>query len=396
MQTESDSPRIFSPLFIHVFILNFITLLGYMVLSLVPPYLTDKGATKLFVGFFMNTPALSLLLFVLIFSRFTNLFDRKKFLVGGNILFFLCHIAMYFLAENIWLLLFLRMVSSISFAFGFSMHMSLVYDVLPASRRAGGIAFFGISGLLASPLGSRLAEFCIDMGQTRWLFLVAGGCGLTAAFVALALKQPKQEQHAPDSIPLTVWGILSRRTLFFLIVVSVIFGGIFSIFVTFIPDYTNLVLGSANLSSFFIPYAGMAITSRLLFAGIMHRFSAVKLVRFALFLSVIAMGFMVKIYSIWQISAIGLLYGLAHAILFPCLSATFINQSGPAEKAVYNSAYLSLLMSGQILFPALLGMVADAVGYFLPGWEFQLLFAGMTIIIAAGFFLSFYITAGEE
>ncbi|MEJ2664612.1 MAG: MFS transporter, partial [Spirochaetia bacterium] len=331
------------------------------------------------IGFFMNSTGIMLILFVIVMKRLLSKITRKHLLLGGFLLSLGAVLGMYFYTDNLGLLLVFRFVSGTAFALGFTLLFSYIYDILRPELRRGGAAIYGISGLLASPLGSLLSEYVYNSFGPSYLFLLSAGFIVLALFLMLFLKSEGpfkgiSRSHNIISI-LNKKGI--KRTAYF----AMLLGGAYGVFVSFIPLASELKLGRANISLFFMAYALIAVTIRLLIFSRVDNIPSRLLYFIAFSAQCAAMILLIFLNSFTMLFAIGLVYGIGHAILFPTLSASFVGYSKGEERIVFNSIFLAYYTAGLLFFPTLMGFGGDLL-------TTDTIFVCMCVVLISGIVLN--------
>ncbi len=363
---------IFQPAFLIIFLLNFLFFTSHASLNLLPPYLSDLGASKGFIGFFMNVNSLTLVLFVIFFSSKIGRINIKHILLSGFILQLISLIAMYFFPGDLLMLLFFRSMASFSYAFGFTLNSLLAFEILPKGSRVSGIAFYGISGVIANPAGSYLGELALKFHHPRYLFLLGAlFCIASIIIVPFIHEQKRSEGHNR-----TFFSVLRQKELIILMAASIILGGAWSTLSTFIPNLSKERLGIANISSYFISLSVIAILSRFFFSGFIDRLSKKILIIFSLSLMAVAMAFTASLFSFWQLYITGIIYGIAHSILYPVLNTAYVESGGENDKLIMNNSFLAFYTFGNVGISSLLGIIGDYFGT-------MAIFIGMAILAAS-------------
>jgi MFS family permease len=327
----------------------------------------------------MNSTGIMLILFVILMKPLLSIIKRKHLLLGGFLLSLAAVLGMYFFYNDLVILLALRFISGAAFALGFTLLFSYIYDILRPQLRRGGAAIYGISGLLASPVGSLLSEYVYNCYGPRYLFLLSSGFMLLALLLMGFLTSEKPFKGISQSYNLIT--ILNKRRIKKTAYFSVLLGGAYGVFVSFIPLSSELKLGRANISLFFIAYALIAVTIRLLIFSRVDNVSSRLLFFIAFGAQLLAMFLLIFLNSFFMLFIIGLVYGVGHAILFPTLSAMFVGYAKGEERIVFNNIFLAYYTAGLLFFPTLMGIGGDLV-------TTDAIFAFMCVILLSGIVLN--------
>ena len=68
-----------------------------------------------------------------------------------------------------------------------------------------------------------------------------------------------------------------------------------------------------------------------------------------------------------QVAMVGVLYGVAHSIVYPLLSSTVVQKSLPRDTYLVNSVYIVSYIFGSIVISTIVGRIGDIWG---EGWIF--------------------------
>lgn len=347
-------------LFFLVFIENFLFLSSQSMLSMLPPYLESLGASKGYVGLFSSANALVMVLALAFFGRAVAAASRRRALVLGFALYAASMAAFYFLPADLTLMLALRLAGTVSWVFAYTINMNVVYDLVPARRRLGMIAFFGISGLLTNPVGALLGEWIEGRFGPRYLFPAAGAFALLALALSAAFRGI--EGRAEAGPPLRFRDVASRKDLRSVFAIAFLFGACFAVYQTFLPGLTRERLGFANLSAFFVPFTAISVALRFLVRPIFEKLRRRTLLLAGFITVALSFALVLLADSVPLFAAVGLLYGIGHSLLFPLISTIFVDAGGDAQKAAYNNAFVMLITLGSLVLAPALGVLGDLAG----------------------------------
>lgn len=339
-----------------LFVENFFFFSSHAALNSLPVYFSQLGLSHAFTGFFMNIHVFGLVVFVVFFSQFTERIGKKRMILFSYTLAFFAFVFMFFFSTDLVGLVVFRLVSSLSYAVGFTVNAALAFDILPPEKRSGGIALFGVSGILSNPFCSFLGGYVFHFSPA-FLFLLAALFTLLAIGVSFFL--PEKTYLFQDTRVKHFFHVLKRRHLWLYFFLAVVLGGAFSSLATFIPQQTLERFGVSLLTEYFGAYSFMAIVCRFLFAPWLDRISGEKLLFAGFFLAGLAMLNTAFVYLPWQVLVTGMLYGLAHTILYPVLSAFVVKKSQEVEKYTTNSAFIGFYTLGGLVISSVLGVIGD-------------------------------------
>jgi predicted MFS family arabinose efflux permease len=345
--------------FVSLFVQNFLVFAGISVFNVIPDHLASLGASKTYIGFYMNLTALALVLLVIPLSRFSDRLGRKRLMIAGYATALASAGLSFFFAGDLVALALLRVPGTLLFCVVFTIQTTEAFRLIPRERRISGMAIYGTSGLVANPVASFIAERTLDGPGARWLFAVVFGFHALAMILALAYRFHEPGEDAERGPFLALLGRAELAPLFAL---TFMLGGAFSVFSTFLANLTRERLGEVTVSLFFASFSVVAVFIRLFLGPFIERRKAGNLTAVC-YTSIAASFFMAfGLRSAGALVPIGILYGIGHSVLFPLLSTLFVNSGKDGEQLVLNNLYAATNTLGNIVIAVAFGAVADAFG----------------------------------
>lgn len=354
---KSTRAGLFNGPFILVFLANFCFFASSASLNMLPPYLEKLGASKAWIGLFQNIGALAVVLAVVLASPLLSSLPKKRSLIIANAISATALLAMFFVPGNLSALLILRLLTGFSFICGFTMNANIAFSLIPRQSRAGGIAIFGISGVLSNPVGSFIGERLVHVFPYSSLFLLGAFFALSAVVITLFFPA-SADTHSKKSTPHYL-AVLSRKEVWPILFGGFVVGGAFSTHATFLPSLSIQRLGFSNLSLYFAAFAATAITIRILGAGLFAPGREKKLVTLALGFVAAAYAQTLSLTLPFQLVISGVLYGIGHSILYPVLSTSLVHSGPESERDTLNNAYIGTYTIGSVGLASLFGGLGD-------------------------------------
>jgi MFS family permease len=373
------SKGFFSYKFFFIFLINLCFFLSFASLAILPKHLEELGATATYIGFFTNSTGIMLIFFVITMKRLLQKIKRKHLLLTGFFLSLAAVILMHFFYNNLIMLLILRFITGTAYALGFALLFSYIYDIVQPEKRRGSVAVYGISGLISSPIGSLLSEYIFKKFGPQYLFLLSAAFFSLALLLMFFLKSDMPFRGITKSRNIIT--ILKKRGIKRHAYFGMLLGGAYGVFVSFIPIASAAKIGEANISLFFIAYALIAVTIRLLSFKRIDSIPSRLLFFIAFSALTIAMFLLIFLESFVLLFIIGFIYGIGHSLLFPTLSACFVSRAKEEEKVVFNNIFLGYYTSGLLFFPTVMGIVGDLVST-------DTIFACMVVILFSGIIIN--------
>lgn len=347
--------------FWRLFLLNFLFFCSLNVLNVIPDWLVNLGATKTYVGFFMNINSLALVVLVLPLSRFTDRLGRRAIVITGYVVGILSLALMIPFSNSLTALAVLRTLGSLAFCAGFTIHGVEGFEIIPVGKRVAGMAIYGISGLLSNPVSTFIGEQVLTSAYPTLIFAVAAAFLMASLLVALGHRYHRAENNGR---PIGLLTLARRREIIPLVLMAIIMGGAFATYASFLANFSRARLGVVGISLFFTAFSAIAILSRLFFSGFIDRMSS-RVLASASFISIaLSFGLSTQLSSSlpWLMVPMGLLYGIGHSLLFPLLSTLMVNSGGPSEKLGLNNLFASVNTLGNIFVALAMGLMADILG----------------------------------
>jgi MFS family permease len=267
----------------------------------------------------------------------------------------------------------------------FAAYFTYAADLVPAERRAEGIAIFGVAGMAPNGLGPTLGEVLIARAGFAVFFWVAAGFALVSlALTALAPeRRPVPSRRSLDPVAAEAASAAREmaRTVLHgglvrLLVATVVFGAGIDAAWFFVAPFTR-DLGIARAAPFFVAYASSTIVLRIFGRRLPDRLGAHRIAVPAFGLFALGLGALCLIPRPGLLVLAGIACGAGHGSLFPVLNALAVERTPARLHGTVVSLYTGALDLGGVLGTPLCGGLARAVGY-------RIMFACMALTSLAG------------
>jgi predicted MFS family arabinose efflux permease len=367
--------RLFTPAFIALSVaeLAYFTAAGLSI-PVTPLFAAGPiGADPFGVGLAVGAFSLTALLIRPIAGQAADVRGRRPLLVGGALLF-AAATAAHPLAENLAILVGLRLVLGVAEAFFFVAGFAALADLAPPGRAGEALSFNSLALYLGLAFGPLIGQGLIEIGGFTLAWL--GGAGLALVAAGLAMRLPETADPGRDRT--------RRLRLVHPAVVApglALFTGIAAMagFLTFVALHA-VDVGLAEWSVVLLEFGLVVVGTRIVFATLPDRVPPFRLGAAALGLA--AAGLVV---TAGLDSVAGLLVGtglIAAGVAFttPAFFAAILGRVAAPDRGVAMgtaSIFLDLAFGGG---PLLFGLVAGAAGIpaaFLAG-------AAIALVGAAG------------
>lgn len=349
---------IFTKQFTSLFFQNFCILASINVLNVLPDHLAAVGASKTYIGLYMNVNSLILVVLAVSLSDHADRFGRKRLILLGYALGLVASALSFVFSDNLAVLALLRVLGSLLFSVAFTIQNAEIFGRLPRERRYSGMALYGVSGLLANPLGSFIGERLAVTVGARWSFAAAFAfilCGLVPA-LAHRFHEGVGEEREKASF----FKLMQRRELYPLSALTFLLGGAYAVFATFLVNLTRERLDLPTISGFFVSFSTVAVFIRLFLSQRVERMPARALAAGGFLLETVAFVMTFFLKDARMLIPIGVLFGIGHSVMYPLLATLYVNSGTETDRLGLNNLYSATNMLGGIFTALVMGAIADA------------------------------------
>ena len=370
------------------------SLVNMAILAHYPRWIAFHGGKVDAVGWVTGTASIAGLLLRPWIGQWVDRFGARMIWLTGYAIFAigaLSNLWIQGLGPGIYLCRALLVVGS---AVIFSSSLTYVTHLAPSGRKAEAIGTLGAAAFLGIVFGPLLGELVLSADRTRAEFetLFVGGVSvLLVPVLLLMLVRPAASEPGKGSVRLLEFLKTSRRhwpgaivllQMTFGLCVTVPF-----IFLTKFVDDTKLAdTGFSKVSLFFMCYAGLGFTLRIVFRRTPDRLGRRKVLLLgAVFMSLGMLSFLlVDTEHAGLIVVPALLCGTGHSLMYHTCTSLFLDTFPPDVRGAGSGLSMVALDLGSIGGAQLLGEVAHRMGY---GVLFVIV-AGITLTSASVYALS--------
>lgn len=362
--------------YIKVWCSNFLLYFAFMLMTpLLPLYLTDTfGANKEVIGLVLSGYALAALLMRPFSGYLVDSLPRKAVLLLAY--FLTCALfGGYLLAGSLTLFAIFRMVQGAPFgAAGVSLSTVMI-DVLPSSRRAEGIGYFGLSNNIATAIAPGIGLLIYSHWQSYELLFVLSMLSSLAGVIILSTLhlKPREIITERQAISLDRFFLLKGWALF-LIIFSMAFA--YGILSTYVAIYGRENLGiTTGTGLFFTLFAVGLIISRLTGTRSLRQGKIVRNASMGIIVSISGFILFCTIQQQWAYYLAPLIIGLGNGHLWPAFQSMFIDLAEHNQRGTANSTLLTGWDLGMAVGMFVGGSVAEHWSYFSAFWTGVFLYA---------------------
>ena len=340
--------RLWSRTFVLAWVANFLTATAFHSYVHLPGWLEIRGAGELLIGVLMAVGSIAAIGARPLVGRTMDTRGRRMVIVIGGLVHLLVP-AIYLLANTMspgswWLIAVGRIVHGLAQAALFSVLFTVAADIVPAQRRAEGIALFGVSGLIPLAIGGLLGEVVIVDGEYAGLFWMTG-VAATGGFLC-SLPLPETRRGGPSRSFMSAALAPELRPLWFIGATFAI--GLAAYFV-FIKTFllTRPELGTTG--TFFGVYTAAAVFSRVFFGRVPERFGLIVVLIPSLLLGALGLAILAVATVELHMILAAIVCGVSHGFAFPIISALVVTRAQADERGSAVALFTALFDFGVLI-----------------------------------------------
>lgn len=352
-----------------VWIANFMIFFSFMLLApMLPLYMSDTfDANKDIIGIVLSGYTLTALLIRPFSGFFVDSFPRKKVLLICYFLFFI-FFAGYLAAGTLLIFAIVRTLHGAPFGATTVSNSTVAIDVLPPSRRAEGIGYYGLSNNIASAIGPSVAIWIHEVtGSYDLIFL------LSLIFAGIGFAVNSTLKIRPREIVQNKLKLSFDR--FFLVkgwsegLAMVCYAFSYGVIATYIAIYGKEELGITSGSGvYFVLLSAGLIMSRLIGSRTLREGKIVRNASLGICVSVCGYLVFAALHNPVGFYASALIIGLGNGHMWPAFQTMFINLAPHTQRGTANSSILISWDIGVGLGILVGGVFVEHFGYHSAFW----------------------------
>ena len=355
--------------YLRTWVANFMIFFSFMLLTpLMPSYLSEVfGADKQTIGIVLSGYTLTALMIRSLSGFLVDSFPRRVVLMTSYFLFALCF-AGYLVAGSLLLFAIVRTLHGAPFGATTVANSTVAIDVLPSSRRAEGIGYYGLSNNIATAISPTVALLLFDRFQNYdmlfWVALLTSLLGLWSTSQVKTRERDIQREHRPLSLDRFIL-IKGWREGIAMICYAFSYG----VLATYIAIYGKEELGiTGGTGLFFMLLAIGLILSRLVGSRTLRQGKVTQNATVGTAISLFGYLLFASVHNLWGYYGAALIIGLGNGHMFPAFQTMFINLAENSQRGTANSTLLVSWDIGVGLGILVGGIVAEHVGYAAAFW----------------------------
>ncbi|MDO5482011.1 MAG: MFS transporter [Bacteroidaceae bacterium] len=364
-----EKEKLWNSNYVKVWLANFMIFFSFMIVTpLLPLYLNDTfQADKDTIGFILSGYTLTALLARPIAGYLVDSYSRRAVLLICYFFFFALF-AGYLVAGTMTLFAIIRTAHGAPMGAATVANSTCAIDVLPSSRRAEGIGYYGLSNNLATSMAPTVGLLIYDkIGNYDVIFLIAL-CAAMIGFVINATVHFPVKEIVPNRNPISF-------DRFFLVkgwsegVVIMSVGLSYGVLVTYLAIYGKEELGmTAGTGAWFAVLCSGLILSRLIGARSLRKGRVVQNVNRGILISVFGYLLFALMKNPVGFYGAAIIIGLGNGHIFPGMQTMFVNLASNNQRGTANSTLLTCWDIGMGIGVVFGGMAIHYSGYSAAFW----------------------------
>lgn len=381
--------------FARATVTNFVFMSSLSCFILLPLYVHRLGGTEAAIGLVQGVYSAAGIVCQPVIGLWLDRVGRRFFMTLGACLI-IASSAGFLFAHSFPLLAALRVVQGVGFSAFFVANYLHVIDLVPVERRGWALGIYGVSGFLGTALAPVAGEIIVNRLGFPWLFGLSVLLGGVAAWLVVTMRgiRPPSLGDGPGIGSLRagladVFRLHMALTFFFGLGTGVMF--------TFMPTFGE-GLGVHSVSLFYTAYAIAAVGVRVGGGNLIDIRGRRATIIPSMFVQSAAAGVLTAMALLVQphmtvpvvpfLFLAGLLAGGGHGFLYPALAALLMDVTPEARRGGVVGIFSAVFLVGNALGSIVFGYVAHGLGY-------GVMWGAVTLLLTAGFLLSFRLGAGR-
>jgi len=373
-------------------------------LAVMPLYIVKIGGAQVDAGMMTTAFALAALAARPVSGISSDKFGRVKHLIIGSLISSVACVAFGYVYA-IPLMLVFRALTGIGFGIFSTSAGAAIVDVVPKSRLAEGLGYYGLYTTISISIAPMLALFVVSgdtLGDFRNLFMISAAayfvCAIVSCFVTYERKRKTlapdadvtpetcdaDASDAPSSegcepLPKTFFGF-EYAVFIPALVIIMVYGGQAGI-LGFLTPFSRSK-GIDNPSLYYIFHAIGVFASRVFFGKVIDKRGSDIIVIPAMVLLGVCLLVLPYVGSLTELVLIGLPFGLSIGSVLTSMSAMIFRRCSTARRGTASGAYTASIDLAWSVGTPLLGAFVDMRGFtFMYDAGAVMVFMGLALYI---------------
>mgnify|MGYP003779258539 FL=1 len=361
MENSRNSTSLWSKEYVITLLVGLITSFGFsMVYTIISAYSIKIGATLSIAGVVSGIFSISALVSRPFSGLVSDRYNKKRLFVVSTLAIAIAFLG-YSVSSNISILMFFRIFHGAAFALSGTASIALISELVPKSRLAEGLGYFGVSQMISRIVGPSMGVYIKELFGYNTLFYCIAALHILALLVLLVLPYKFTKQRQQKKTKIALIDLVAIEVLVYAAI-----GGVFSLGNGVINSFLVLMGAKraiSNISLYFMVNASAVAVARLFAGRQADQSSITSIVNVSLFCAATAALLLSFGYSLAPIIYAAVLMGIGLAggqvsLQAECIRAVDEKRSGIAVSTFYIGADV-----GNGIGPMIGGAISNRFNY---------------------------------
>lgn len=332
-----------------------------LLLSTISIYAKQITSTDAYAGVMTGAFTLAALFIRIVAGKMLDKIGRRKVLMFGVGITVLSTVA-YLLTNNIYIIIFLRVMQGVGFGISSTAIATIVTDVTPESRMLEGIGYSGVGITITTAIGPSIALALVGENYDKFnvLFIVTAAVALFTILLSFKLSYKevvsKKEEGTCDGEGISISKIIIPSIVLFIAAVAE------STILAFAALY-GIELGFSNIGLFFTINAMGILASRLYINQIVNKLGTNVVVSSGVLIFAASIFGIAVTKTYIMLIIMGFLCGVMVGSLLPIVNLLILDSASKSSRGMANAIYYALIDGGYGIGSIMWGQVVVACGY---------------------------------
>ena len=332
-----------------------------LLLSTISIYAKQITSTDAYAGVMTGAFTLAALFIRIVAGKMLDKIGRRKVLMFGVGITVLSTVA-YLLTNNIYIIIFLRVMQGVGFGISSTAIATIVTDVTPESRMLEGIGYSGVGITITTAIGPSIALALVGENYDKFnvLFIVTAAVALFTILLSFKLSYKevvsKKEEGTCDGEGISISKIIIPSIVLFIAAVAE------STILAFAALY-GIELGFSNIRLFFTINAMGILASRLFINQIVNKLGTNVVVSSGVLIFAASIFGIAVTKTYIMLIIMGFLCGVMVGSLLPIVNLLILDSASKSSRGMANAIYYALIDGGYGIGSIMWGQVVVACGY---------------------------------
>lgn len=332
-----------------------------LLLSTISIYAKQITSTDAYAGVMTGAFTLAALFIRIVAGKMLDKIGRRKVLMFGVGITVLSTVA-YLLTNNIYIIIFLRVMQGVGFGISSTAIATIVTDVTPESRMLEGIGYSGVGITITTAIGPSIALALVGENYDKFnvLFIATAAVALFTILLSFKLSYKevvsKKEEGTCDGEGISISKIIIPSIVLFIAAVAE------STILAFAALY-GIELGFSNIGLFFTINAMGILASRLFINQIVNKLGTNVVVSSGVLIFAASIFGIAVTKTYIMLIIMGFLCGVMVGSLLPIVNLLILDSASKSSRGMANAIYYALIDGGYGIGSIMWGQVVVACGY---------------------------------